>query len=305
MFMQCAPIQYTAAAPEGAPRNLKVVPRMLSGAIELPVDVRVQDVFQYLENDPRRNARIVDETRKAFDQGRKVLILSNRANHIQARSPLIIAAEWLVIAGDRLTLSHPTDRPDVKPAAQLAKDASAYRTAASVMSVARANDRVGNARPAGLGRYVKLYIATPMHSSQLCVAPPAMAVRSAVDRTGARCALHSYRVCRNLIISSQARKRLSLMSAAHRAGGVAATEHAFAVCRNMPFQMSTAARADSRFGLRRKVGSHGSLQVVESPVNLGRKTMCSCSRTSARLTRVIADQMPSRRPRLYVVESYA
>ena len=67
----------------------------------------------------------------------------------------------------------------------------------------------------GVGRYVKLYIATPMHSSQLCVAaPPSMAVRSVDGRTGAWCALHSYRVCRNLISSSPARKRLSLMSRA-------------------------------------------------------------------------------------------
>ena len=159
---------------------------------------------------------------------------------------------------------------------------------------------------AALGRYVKLYIATPMHSSQLCVArPPTMAVRSAVGRTGARCALHSYRVCRNLIIPSQARKRLSLMSAAHRAGAVAATEQVLAVCRNMPFQMSTAARADRGFGSRRKGGSDGSLQVVEPPVNLGRKTMCSCSRPSAQPPRVIADQMPSRRLRLNIVDSYA
>ena len=148
--------------------------------------------------------------------------------------------------------------------------------------------------------------STPMHSSQLCVArPPTMAVRSAVGRTGARCALHSYRVCRNLIIPSQARKRLSLMSAAHRAGAVAATEQVLAVCRNMPFQMSTAARADRGFGSRRKGGSDGSLQVVEPPVNLGRKTMCSCSRPSAQPPRVIADQMPSRRLRLNIVESYA
>ena len=133
--------------------------------------------------------------------------------------------------------------------------------------------------------------STPMHSS--------------VGRTGARCALHSYRVCRNLIIPSQARKRLSLMSAAHRAGAVAATEQVLAVCRNMPFQMSTAARADRGFGSRRKGGSDGSLQVVEPPVNLGRKTMCSCSRPSAQPPRVIADQMPSRRLRLNIVESYA
>ena len=94
-------------------------------------------------------------------------------------------------------------------------------------------------------------------------------------------------------------------AAAHIAGDVAATEQVLAVCRNMPLQMSTAARADRGFGSRRKLGSHGSLQVVEPPVNMGRKTMCSCSRPNAPLARVIADQMPSRQPRLYIVESYA
>jgi hypothetical protein len=45
-----------------------------------------------------------------------------------------------------------TDRSDLKPAAQAAKDASAYRTAASVASVAGANGRFEKARPASLGR---------------------------------------------------------------------------------------------------------------------------------------------------------
>jgi len=105
------------------------------------------------------------------------------------------------------------------------------------------NDCFPESSTAALGRYANLSIATPMHSSQLCVAATArMAVRSVVGRARARCALHSYGVFRNLIISSPARKRLSLMSAAHIAGGVAATEQVLAVCRNMPFQMRTAAR---------------------------------------------------------------
>ena len=63
--------------------------------------------------------------------------------------------------------------------------------------------------------FCQLEVPTPMHSSQLCVgAPPSMAVRAVDGRTGAWCALHSYRVCKNLISSSPARKRLSLMSGA-------------------------------------------------------------------------------------------
>jgi hypothetical protein len=45
-----------------------------------------------------------------------------------------------------------TDGSDLKPAAQAAKDASAYRTATSVALVIEANGRLEKARPASLGR---------------------------------------------------------------------------------------------------------------------------------------------------------
>lgn len=60
-----------------------------------------------------------------------------------------------------------------------------------------------------------------------------------------------------------------------------------------------------RIRIAKKGGAHGSLQVVEPPVSLGRKTMCSCLHPSAQLPRVIADQIPSRQLRLNIVESYA
>jgi hypothetical protein len=59
---------------------------------------------------------------------------------------------------------HPTltGRSDLKPAAHSAKDASAYRTAATVASVAGANGRFEKARPASLGR------ALPLGLSESC-----------------------------------------------------------------------------------------------------------------------------------------
>ncbi|NMF96456.1 DEAD/DEAH box helicase [Aromatoleum toluolicum] len=84
IFMQCGPIRYIAATPEGAPRDLQVIPKMLSGFLELPDEAGIQDVFRCLANDPRRTAIIVDEARQAFEQGRKVLILTERTDHIQA-----------------------------------------------------------------------------------------------------------------------------------------------------------------------------------------------------------------------------
>lgn len=84
IFMQCGPIRYTAATPEGAPRDLQVIPKMLSGSLELSDEAGIQDVFRCLANDAPRTAIIVDEARQAFEQGRKVLILTERTDHIQA-----------------------------------------------------------------------------------------------------------------------------------------------------------------------------------------------------------------------------
>lgn len=84
IFMQCGPIRYTAATPEGAPRDLQVIPKMLSGSLELPDEAGIQEVFRHLANDPRRTAIIIDAARQGFDQGRKVLILTERADHIEA-----------------------------------------------------------------------------------------------------------------------------------------------------------------------------------------------------------------------------
>ena len=84
IFMQCGPIRYTAATPEGAPRNLEVIPKMLSTSLVLPDDAGIQDVFWCVANDAQRTAIIVGEARRAFDEGRKVLILTERADHIDA-----------------------------------------------------------------------------------------------------------------------------------------------------------------------------------------------------------------------------
>lgn len=84
IFMQCGPIRYRAATPEGAPRDLAVIPKMLTTMSALPDEAGIQEVFRQLANDARRTALIVSEARQAFAQGRKVLILTERADHISA-----------------------------------------------------------------------------------------------------------------------------------------------------------------------------------------------------------------------------
>lgn len=82
IFMQCGPIRHTAARPESAPHDLSVIPRMLSGPIPLPGGAGIQDVFKTLADDTGRTALIVSDVRSAYDQGRKVLVLTQRTEHV-------------------------------------------------------------------------------------------------------------------------------------------------------------------------------------------------------------------------------
>ena len=84
IFMQCGPIRHTAANPAGAPHDLEVIPHSLPTRIDLPLDAGIQDVFRHLANDAERTAAIAAEIEGAFEQGRKVLVLTERTEHLHA-----------------------------------------------------------------------------------------------------------------------------------------------------------------------------------------------------------------------------
>jgi len=84
IFMQCGPIRYTAAKPAGAPHDLEVIPRSRVTRIDLPTDAGIQDVFRHLANDLARTEAIAAEVKNAVDQGRKVLVLTERTEHLDA-----------------------------------------------------------------------------------------------------------------------------------------------------------------------------------------------------------------------------
>ena len=84
IFMQCGPIRYTAARSARAPHDLEVVPRSRLSRIDLPTDAGIQDVFRHLANDLARTEAIAAEVKNAFDQGRKVLVLTERTEHLDA-----------------------------------------------------------------------------------------------------------------------------------------------------------------------------------------------------------------------------
>jgi superfamily II DNA or RNA helicase len=84
IFMQCGPIRHMAATPAGAPHDLEVVPRACHARIDLPQDAGIQDVFRHLANDQARTEAIAAEVRDALTQGRKVLVLTERTEHLDA-----------------------------------------------------------------------------------------------------------------------------------------------------------------------------------------------------------------------------
>lgn len=84
IFMQCGPIRHTSATAAGARHDLEVVPRARHARIELPQDAGIQDVFRHLANDQVRTEAIAADVRDAFAQGRKVLVLTERTEHLHA-----------------------------------------------------------------------------------------------------------------------------------------------------------------------------------------------------------------------------
>ena len=83
IFMQCGPIRHAAAQPASAPHDLEVIPRTLSHPTPIPDDTGIQDIFRILAEEQDRTAAIADEAQRAVDDGRKVLVLTERTDHLE------------------------------------------------------------------------------------------------------------------------------------------------------------------------------------------------------------------------------
>ena len=93
IFTQCGPIRHAAAKPASAPHDLEVVPRSRFARIDLPVTAGIQDVFRHLANDQARTDAIAADVAAAIELGRKVLVLTERTEHIEA---ILVALETKV-----------------------------------------------------------------------------------------------------------------------------------------------------------------------------------------------------------------
>lgn len=81
IFMQCGSVRHSAARPETAPSELVVLPRYLS-APDIPPDSPIQEVFRILANNAERNRRIAADVLAAYREVRKVLVLTERTEHL-------------------------------------------------------------------------------------------------------------------------------------------------------------------------------------------------------------------------------
>jgi superfamily II DNA or RNA helicase len=84
IFMQCGPTRHVASRPTSAPQTLEVMPRYLSARIAAAADAGIQEVFRHLAGDAGRTAAISDEIASAYAQGHKVLVLTERTEHLAA-----------------------------------------------------------------------------------------------------------------------------------------------------------------------------------------------------------------------------
>ena len=81
IFMQCGPIRHSAKRPAHVPDQLKVRIRHLPTP-NIPPHASIQEVIRCLSEDSSRNARIVADAIQALNDGRKVLLLTKRTEHL-------------------------------------------------------------------------------------------------------------------------------------------------------------------------------------------------------------------------------
>ena len=82
IFMQCGPIRHEASRPEGAPRLLTVIPRLLTTPLSSDPAMGIQDIFRQLADSIERSQRIVEDVLQAYRAGRSILVLTERTEHL-------------------------------------------------------------------------------------------------------------------------------------------------------------------------------------------------------------------------------
>ena len=89
IFMQCGAVRHIAKTSENAPKKMDVVGLNLI-APEVPNNTAIQEIFRILVNSENRNQRIAEDIIAAFNEGRKILVLSSRTEQLLFLHEIII-----------------------------------------------------------------------------------------------------------------------------------------------------------------------------------------------------------------------
>ncbi len=93
IFMQSGPVRHIAKRPTHVPDQLMVRLRHLL-APSIPQHASIQEVIRLLSEDSARNARIVADATNALKNGRKVLLLTKRTEHLALLHTQLAKAEY-------------------------------------------------------------------------------------------------------------------------------------------------------------------------------------------------------------------
>lgn len=103
IFMQCGPIRHIAEHAARSQTAMEVLPRFLDTRRPDGPDDGIQVVFRKLAEASARNQRIVADVVQAHREGRHVLVLTERTEHLAALSPLLAAhVDNLIVLHGRL-----------------------------------------------------------------------------------------------------------------------------------------------------------------------------------------------------------
>ncbi len=104
IFMQCGPIRHTVRPSEDPPHKLDVYARFLPQGLLLLAGASIQDVFRELFTNEQRTAEIISDIIAAYQEGRKVLVLTERTEHLQAiKARLDSSIESLFVLHGRMS----------------------------------------------------------------------------------------------------------------------------------------------------------------------------------------------------------
>lgn len=84
IFMQCGPVRHQAKRPAELAHTCEVRPRFLDTALAIEPERGIQETFRQLTADRRRNDLICTDVCAGYEQGRRMLVLTERTEHVAA-----------------------------------------------------------------------------------------------------------------------------------------------------------------------------------------------------------------------------